>query len=236
MTEFTCLLGGPAFSEFQRQKLVGDMRRHSHQECSFNAQFIYFVESPESLSQDNLDRLEALLQASLVSQVDADGMLLVVPRFGTQSPWSTKATDIAHRCGLDSVNRIERGTVFHLFGIAHGQEMVESIKPLVHDRMTQTVLRELDEARALFDHHPARPLAVTDLSVNAPQALQKANRELGLALSASEIDYLIDAYGQLGRNPTDAELMMFAQANSEHCRHKIFNASWTLDGEEQALS
>ena len=236
MTEFTCLLGGPAFSEFQRQKLVGDMRRHSHQECSFNAQFIYFVESPESLSQDNLDRLEALLQASLVSQVDADGMLQVVPRFGTQSPWSTKATDIAHRCGLDSVNRIERGTVFHLFGIAHGQEMVESIKPLVHDRMTQTVLRELDEARALFDHHPARPLAVTDLSVNAPQALQKANRELGLALSASEIDYLIDAYGQLGRNPTDAELMMFAQANSEHCRHKIFNASWTLDGEEQALS
>jgi len=236
LTEFTCLLGGPAFSEFQRQKLVDDMRRHSHQECSFNAQFIYFVESPESLSQDNLDRLEALLQASLVSQVDAAGMLLVVPRLGTQSPWSTKATDIAHRCGLDAVNRIERGTVFHLFGVVDGQEMVGTIKPLVHDRMTQTVLHKLDEAKALFDHHSARPLAVTDLSVDAPQALQKANRELGLALSASEIDYLIDAYGQLGRNPTDAELMMFAQANSEHCRHKIFNASWTLDGEEQELS
>ncbi len=250
MTEFTCLLGGPAFSEFQRQKLVDSLRRRIGQEISFTAKFIYFVESSQaaqadpstasrshlSASQDELQRLEALLQAEAVTNVDQAGMLLVVPRLGTQSPWSTKATDIAQRCGLDSINRIERGTVFYLPSDAAEAQILESIKPLVHDRMTQTVLSELQEAKALFDHHSARPLGTVDLSVDAPQALEKANRELGLALSSSEIDYLIAAYQKLGRDPKDAELMMFAQANSEHCRHKIFNASWTLDGEPQDLS
>jgi len=236
LTEFTCLLGGPAFSNFQRQKLVDNLRRRSDQECSFNAQFIYLIESPESLSEDDLNRLEALLQASPATQIDPAGMLLVVPRLGTQSPWSSKATDIAHRCGLDSISRIERGTLFHLFAEVVDPQLLANIKPLIHDRMTQAVLGDLEEAKALFDHHPPRPLGSVDLSVDAPLALEKANRELGLALSAAEIDYLIAAYGQLGRNPTDAELMMFAQANSEHCRHKIFNASWTLDGEDQELS
>ena len=111
--------------------------------------------------------------------------------------------------------------------------LLAQVEPLVHDRMTQTVLHELGEARALFDHHPARPLGVTDLAGDAPKALEKANRDLGLALSATEIDYLIGIYRELGRNPTDAELMMFAQANSEHCRHKIFNASWVVDGESR---
>ncbi|MCW8926394.1 MAG: phosphoribosylformylglycinamidine synthase, partial [Xanthomonadales bacterium] len=150
--------------------------------------------------------------------------------------WSSKATDIAHRCGLELVSRIERGTLFQLFAKDGGQELVTVIEPLIHDRMTQTVLHELDEARALFDHQPPRPLGITDLSEDAPGALQQANRDLGLALSSSEIDYLIAAYEKLGRNPSDAELMMFAQANSEHCRHKIFNASWTLDGEDRDLS
>jgi len=236
LTEFTCLLGAPAFSEFQRQKLVDGLRRHVDREFSFTAQFIFFVESPQSLSVAELKQLEALLQAESASDIDPEGLLLVVPRLGTQSPWSTKATDIAHRCGLDSIYRIERGTAFHFPADADDAQTLASIKPLIHDRMTQTVLSGLQEAEALFDHHPARPLGTTDLSVDAQQALEKANRELGLALSASEIDYLIAAYEQLGRNPTDAELMMFAQANSEHCRHKIFNASWTLDGEAQDLS
>jgi len=235
LTEFNCLLGAPAFSEFQRQKLVDGLHRRVGQEFSFTAQFIYFVESPASLAADKLSRLEALLQAESAADVDPGGLLLVVPRLGTQSPWSTKATDIAHRCGLDSISRIERGTVFHFPADADAQILAD-IKPLIHDRMTQTVLSDLQEAEALFDHHPARPLGSADLSVDAQQALEKANRQLGLALSASEIDYLIAAYEQLGRNPTDAELMMFAQANSEHCRHKIFNASWTLDGEPQDLS
>jgi len=228
LTEFTCLLGGPAFSQFQRQKLVDDMRRRLEQELSFNAQFIYLVESPQTLSKGNLQGLEALLQAGLVTLIDPSEMLLVVPRLGTQSPWSTKATDIAHRCGLEAVSRIERGTLFNLYADTINPQMVAAIEPLIHDRMTQTVLRDLEDAKALFDHHEARPLGITDLTVNAHQALEKSNRELGLALSPSEIEYLIAAYEKLGRNPTDAELMMFAQANSEHCRHKIFNASWTL--------
>lgn len=236
MTEFTCLLGGPAFSEFNRQKLVVGLRRHAGQGFSFTTQFIYFVESPQTLLRDELERLEALLQAESAIQVDPVGMLLVVPRLGTQSPWSSKATDIAHRCGLDTIYRIERGTLFHLPAKAVEPSMLTKISPLIHDRMTQTVLGDLAAARALFDHHPPRPLGTADLSADAWQALEKANRELGLALSATEIEYLIEAFKKLGRNPTDAELMMFAQANSEHCRHKIFNASWTLDGQEQALS
>lgn len=236
MTKFTCLLGGPAFSEFHRQKLIDGLSRQTGRGFSFTAQFIYFVESPQAPSQKGLERLEALLQAQSVTHVDETGSLLVVPRLGTQSPWSTKATDIAHRCGLDTIFRIERGTLFHLPEEAVTAQMLAVIKPLIHDRMTQTVLAGLGEARALFDHHPARQLESIDLSVDARRALENANRELGLALSASEIDYLIAAYEDLGRNPTDAELMMFAQANSEHCRHKIFNASWTLDGEPQELS
>ncbi|MBT8071241.1 MAG: hypothetical protein KJO80_12465, partial [Gammaproteobacteria bacterium] len=114
MTEFTCLLGGPAFSEFHREKLVDGLRRCAGQEVSFTAQFIYFIESPSSLSPENLERLEALLQAQVAAEVEPSGMLLVVPRLGTQSPWSSKATDIAHRCGMDMVSRIERGVLFHL--------------------------------------------------------------------------------------------------------------------------
>lgn len=236
MTEFTCLLGGPAFSEFHRQKLKKSLRERVGQDISFTAQFIYFVESPQQPSQEESARLEALLQAESITDVDHAGMLLVVPRPGTQSPWSTKATDIAHRCGLDAISRIERGSVFHLSMGVDDAQMLASIKPLIHDRMTQAVLSGLQQAKALFEHHPARPLGVVDLSVDARQALEKANRELGLAMSAAEIEYLIEAYQKLGRDPKDAELMMFAQANSEHCRHKIFNASWTLDGEPQELS
>ena len=235
MTAFTCLLGGPAFSEFQRQKLIDGLRRRSFEGLSFRAQFIYFVESANRL-RDESRKLEALLQAKQVEQLKKGGLLLVVPRLGTQSPWSSKATDIAHRCGLRSIGRIERGTLFRLPAKALEADMLTRIKPLIHDRMTQTVLPDLAAAKAVFDHHPARPLNTTDLSKDAYHALDTANRELGLALSGTEIEYLIAAFKGLGRNPTDAELMMFAQANSEHCRHKIFNASWELDGEPKERS
>jgi len=264
LTEFFCLQGGPAYSEFRRQKLVDGLRQRAGQEYSFTAQFIYFVECPQQPSPEERSRLEALLQAQWLPNPDdlsasapARGgggrsalpdqaraspsqahprLLLVVPRLGTQSPWSTKATDIAQLCGLVAVSRIERGSIFHLPPDAVETGLAALIKPLVHDRMTQTVLTGLDAVGALFAHHPARPLRSTELAGDARLALQQANRELGLALSAPEIEYLIAAYKKLGRNPTDAELMMFAQANSEHCRHKIFNASWTLDGEPQELS
>jgi phosphoribosylformylglycinamidine synthase len=250
LSDFTCLLGGPAFSEFQKQKLVDRLQRRTAHGCTFNAQFVYLVESPAKLAGADLAGLETLLQARATAQVDAwpgvaghtagnngaAGVLLVVPRLGTQSPWSSKATDIAHRCGLSAVSRVERGTLFQVFCRDAPAGLLAQVEPLVHDRMTQTVLHDLDEARALFDHHPARPLGITDLAGDATKALEDADRELGLALSAIEIEYLIGIYDELGRNPTDAELMMFAQANSEHCRHKIFNASWTLDGEPREHS
>ena len=151
MTGFTCLLGGPAFSEFHKQKLVDDLSRRTAQEFPFTAHYVYFVESPHDPSKDELVRLEALLQAEslgnsgvLSAPCPPDhghaGVLLVVPRLGTQSPWSTKATDIAHRCGLDTISRIERGTLFQFPAGAVETKTLTLIKPLIHHRMTQTVL------------------------------------------------------------------------------------------------
>jgi len=236
LSEFTCLLGGSAFSEFQRQKLTQSLCARTGLDFQLNANFIYFVESSQPVGTDDLQKLESLLQAQQAGQFSDQGILLVVPRLGTQSPWSSKATDIARRCGLHQISRIERGTLFELPLEATAEQNIKAVSALLHDRMTQTVLTAVEQASDLFDHQRARPLVLTDIAEDAQQALSKANRELGLALSAAEIDYLITSYQQLGRNPTDAELMMFAQANSEHCRHKIFNASWTLDGEQQALS
>ena len=236
LSEFTCLLGGSAFSEFQRQKLTLSLCARTGLDFQLKARFMYFVESSQRPGTDDLQKLESLLQARQAGQFSEQGVLLVVPRLGTQSPWSSKATDIARRCGLHEISRIERGTLFELPLEATNEQNINAVSPLIHDRMTQTVLTSVKQANELFDHQPARPLVLTDIAGDAQQALSKANQELGLALSATEIEYLITAYQQLGRNPTDAELMMFAQANSEHCRHKIFNASWTLDGEQQALS
>ncbi len=230
MSEFACLLGGPAFSEFRRQKLTDRLCKCSGQEITFTAHFIYFVESRQPLAEDKLKQLEALLLATTFAHHTPSGTLLVVPRAGTQSPWSSKAIDIAHRCGLNAVRRIERGTLFTLPQAAFEGSTLKLVKPLIHDRMTHAVLSGLEEAEALFEHLPPRPLKTITLTADA---LKQANQTLGLALSADEIEYLLKAYSQLGRNPTDAELMMFAQANSEHCRHKIFNASWKLDGNEQ---
>jgi len=236
LSEFTCLLGGSAFSDFQRQKLTQSLCARTGIDFQLEAKFIYFVESAQRPGGDDRQKLESLLQARLAGQFPDEGILLVVPRLGTQSPWSSKATDIARRCGLHDVSRIERGTLFQLPAEAIEGQKINGVSELVHDRMTQTVLTAVEQANDLFDHQPARPLVYTDITEDAEQALSRANQELGLALSAAEIQYLITSYHQLGRNPTDAELMMFAQANSEHCRHKIFNASWTLDGEEQPLS
>ena len=166
---------------------------------------------------------------------NASRMRLVVPRLGTVSPWSSKAGDILRQCALDAVERIERGTAFHFVaaGAALSERELAALDPLIHDRMTQTVLPDLDGAAELFRHVAPQPLAHIDLLAGGREALVRANADFGLALSEDEIDYLLDTFGRMGRNPTDVELMMFAQANSEHCRHKIFNARWTIDGTEQ---
>jgi phosphoribosylformylglycinamidine synthase len=158
--------------------------------------------------------------------------ILVTPRIGTISPWSSKAIDIFKNCNTP-VQRLERGIVYTLHGIS---QINPAITALLHDRMTETVFASIDDASVLFAEHVAKPLQSVDILAHGKDALVIANREFGFALSDDEIDYLTDAFVKLGRNPHDIELMMFAQANSEHCRHKIFNAEWTIDGQKQPLS
>ncbi|MGK2926067.1 MAG: phosphoribosylformylglycinamidine synthase, partial [Lysobacterales bacterium] len=223
MSEFTCLLGEPALSEFRARKLARTI------DLALEARFVYLVEAQREPAPGELAALRDLLHGEPVEDLDRQGLLLVVPRLGTQSPWSSKATDIARRCGLDHIVRIERGVAYRLPGDLSGASRAAAAAVL-HDRMTQTVMERLEQAAALFAHHAPRPLAQVPLLEQGAGALRDADRALGLALSEDEIDYLAEAFAGMGRNPTDAELMMFAQANSEHCRHKIFNAQWRIDG------
>jgi len=167
------------------------------------------------------------------AHADSGELLLVIPRPGTISPWASKATDIAHGCGLDAIARIERGVAYRV-ATRDGAPLTDAecalLMPRIHDRMTEAVYPTLDNAQRLFTHVTPQPLSVIDLIGGGRGAIVRANGELGLALSDDEIDYLTESFNRAGRNPTDVELMMFAQANSEHCRHKIFNADWIVDG------
>jgi phosphoribosylformylglycinamidine synthase len=193
------------------------------------AEHWYFAETDGRLAAEELARFRDLLgiPATLPPE-PAGAMILVTPRLGTISPWSSKATDIARNCGFAAVKRIERGIAYH------ATEPLDAA--LLHDRMTESVLASLKDAERLFHHVAPQPLTTVDVLSGGRVALVAANGELGLALSDDEIDYLVENFAKAGRNPTDVELMMFAQANSEHCRHKIFNASWEVDGTEQPLS
>src|SRR5689334_10283494 len=225
------LRGARALSDFRLAKLLTRIQEVAPAVRALGAEHWHFVEldsPPEPGEQRVLERL--LAYGAPAGHPPRGAVLyLVVPRLGTISPWSSKATDIARNCGLASVRRIERGTAF----FAEGGKPTEraAIGALLHDRMTESVLGSLDEADEIFRHVAPRPLGRVPLA-----GLEEANRRLGLALSEEEIDYLRQAYGAIGREPTDAELTMFAQANSEHCRHKIFNADWVIDGERQAHS
>ena len=218
------LRGPRALSESRLGKLLASLQKLDPGVRSASAESRYFVEAAGELGAHEQRLLERLLDDGSPRPQPVSGALyLVVPRLGTISPWSSKASDIARNCGLEQVRRIERATAFHIEGSKADPSA------LLHDRMTQTVLRSFDEAAKLFEHVPPRPLQkIADL--------RKANRELGLALSEDEIEYLERAYRSLGRDPTDVELTMFAQANSEHCRHKIFNADWIIDGARQEKS
>ncbi len=168
-------------------------------------------------------------------------LLLILPRPGTISPWSTKATEIAHHCGLSALERLERGIAFHVQTRDEAHKELspaakEALLPLIHDRMTEAVFGSFDEAERLFRHFAPAPLNTVDVLTGGRGALEKANSEMGLALSTDEIDYFAAYFIRTGRNPTDVELMMFAQANSEHCRHKIFNADWIIDGQPREMS
>ncbi|MEZ5498890.1 MAG: phosphoribosylformylglycinamidine synthase [Steroidobacteraceae bacterium] len=228
--------GGPAWPEFRltrvRDALAG---RGVELLClaEQQPQFIHLVDLADRLDERQLAVLEALLRyGPRYRPMRESGAehVIVVPRLGTISPWSSKATDIAHVAGLAAVRRIERGVRIPLRGLGMlDAEARRQVLDLLHDRMTETVLAAVDEAERLFAHHAPRPLRTLDLAPGR-QVLETANEEWGLALSADEIDYLQSFFTSVRRHPTDAELMMFAQANSEHCRHKIFNARWTIDG------
>ncbi len=234
------LRGAPALSEFRLAKLLARLQGTLGRPLGLVAEHIHFADLESELSDEARAVLVRLLQyGPRPSGREPEGRLvLAVPRPGTISPWSSKATDIAHNCGLTQVRRLERGTAYYLKAegapLADGE--IESLAALLHDRMTQAALLDLDAAQRLFDRSEPRPSTRVDLMASGRSALESANADLGLALSADEIDYLAESFAALGRNPTDVELMMFAQANSEHCRHKIFNADWTIDGKRQAHS
>jgi phosphoribosylformylglycinamidine synthase len=229
------LPGQSALSDFRLAKLLHSLQRQDERVNSVTARFVYFVALSSPLSADHKTRLNGLLLSGEKAAALGKGAqkVYVVPRPGTISPWSSKATDIALACDLD-VERIERGICYGLqLRGKVGEADLEEIGKILFDRMTEALLYSGDDAYALFEAHEPAPLTSVELGNDGRAALAKANTELGLALSEQEIDYLVDSYAGLGRDATDAELMMFAQANSEHCRHKIFNASWVIDGQPQ---
>jgi phosphoribosylformylglycinamidine synthase len=242
MPQLIRLRGRSALSAFRLQKLLLAVSA-ALPGARIDAEFWHFASVTRALDAAETLRLERILTYGPAAGGIAESgqLLLVVPRIGTISPWSSKATDIARHCGLEAVERIERGIAFRVsFKNAADASLTPAQKaallPLIHDRMTETVLESLDDAVQLFRHFEPRPLATVDLLGGGREALARANRDMGLALSEDEITYLAENFARMGRNPTDAELMMFAQANSEHCRHKIFNAGWVIDGQPQQQS
>ena len=233
------LRGAVALSPFRVEKLLQKAQAAQLPACELNSEFWYFVSSAETLNAATVQQLQALLAADGVDSPptasDNQHLFLITPRVGTISPWASKATDIAHNCGLANIERIERGIAIWLTGELTNEQK-QQWSALLHDRMTESVLPDFSAAEQLFAHPEAQTFSSVDVLGAGKTALEQANRELGLALSADEIDYLLENYQALGRNPTDVELMMFAQANSEHCRHKIFNADFILDGEAQEKS
>jgi phosphoribosylformylglycinamidine synthase len=226
MSNILKLRGVAAFSASRLSRLQEQIG------ATLTAEHWYFVETDGTLNEGELARLKSLLD--IPKQLPAESkepLILITPRLGTISPWASKATDIAHNCGFAAIKRIERGIAYHTKG---GEK--SGLAGRLHDRMTESVLESIDAAEQLFHHVAPQPLTTVDVLAGGRAALVKANGELGLALSDDEIDYLVENFTKVGRNPTDVELMMFAQANSEHCRHKIFNASWTVDGVDQPLS
>lgn len=243
-------IGSAAHSSFRLQKL--QRRLKISRKESLASRFVHWVDTSSPLSDAERDLLATLLTygpadssesvatqgnlggpvVNLAQQIQSRSTVIIAPRLGTISSWSSKATDIARNAGLHKVTRIERGTAYFCLS---GKSLGRNARTL-YDRMTESRLQNIGDGRTLFIDQQARPACRVDISKNGIEALRQANSQLGLALAEDEIDYLFDSYKKLGRNPTDVELMMFAQANSEHCRHKIFNATWTIDGEDQKSS
>ena len=231
--------GGSAYSAFKTQGLLAKLQAVCPEIQSFTAHHVYLLATEQPLTSAEQQRMAQLLdvQSSPAAAADAGVSCVVSPRMGTVSPWASKATDIARNCGF-KLRRLERLTEFHLQGVkpSLSASVTSALQALLHDRMTESVWPNRQDAQSLLTSLPAQPLAFVDVKQGGRAALVKANTDEGLALADDEIDYLLQAFKQLDRNPSDAELMMFAQANSEHCRHKIFNAEFIVDGQAQSHS
>ncbi|MDX8390780.1 MAG: phosphoribosylformylglycinamidine synthase [Mariprofundaceae bacterium] len=223
-TSFFILQGKSALSDFRNSKLCAELQVES-----IEATHIYIAEVDMHWRDADRVQLADVLncEADIVDLSASDDLFIVTPRMGTISPWSSKATDILQLCGLQGVKRIERAIVYRIQGLDK-----DNLSPL-HDKMTESLLLQPSDLKNLFSHHQAQPFITIDMMQYGCSVLREANVEMGLALSDDEVNYLYASFRKLERNPSDVELMMFAQANSEHCRHKIFNAAWVIDGEKK---
>jgi phosphoribosylformylglycinamidine synthase len=234
------LFGAPALSQFRLDQLLRALKTQDSRITALASRWMHFVATTEPLSDAHLDVLGKLLtygSQAVAVPTPGNHRILVTPRIGTESPWSSKATDIAHVCGLNEVSRLERATMYFLESSAPLALVdLNKLAAILHDRMTESIWIDSEDPKGLFHSAAPRALRNVVLGEEGHAALARANQDWGLALSADEIDYLVKAFHSLGRDPTDVELMMFAQANSEHCRHKIFNAEFIIDGESMPLS
>ncbi len=235
------LRGSAALSSFRLQKILASLSQTAPQIMAVHADFWHFAWNEGQLNGTELDTLTKILTYGprMDEEAAIGELFLVIPRPGTISPWASRATDIAKHCGLSNMQRIERGIAYYvskLDGSALNDAEKQAVKAVIHDRMTEVVFGSLSEADKLYHEATPAPLSSIDILVGGRAALNQANADLGLALSPDEVDYLLENFIRIGRNPTDVELMMFAQANSEHCRHKIFNADWIVDDVPQAQS
>ena len=231
------LRGAPALSEFRVNKILARCQQSQLPVTNVYAEYAHFADLTSPLSVDEQTKLEKLLTygPTIAEHTPAGTLVLVTPRPGTISPWASKATDIAHNCGLKQVHRVERGIAYYIEGELSAEQLAQATA-LLHDRMTEATHTELEAAAQLFRNDSPREMSSVDILGGGREALAVANVDQGFALADDEIDYLVENFKKLGRNPNDIELFMFAQANSEHCRHKIFNADWTIDGIEQPKS
>ncbi len=239
------LRGSSALSPFRLEKILATLQTSAPQISHLHGDFWHFAWSDSDLSASQQETLQKILTYGpkmtdeAAEEAAVGELFLVIPRPGTISPWASRATDIAKHCGLPSVQRIERGIAYYASKKDHSaltDAEKLAVKAAIHDRMTEAVFANLDDAAALYHKAEPVPLSTVDVLGGGQAALNQANAELGLALSPDEVAYLVENFTKIGRNPSDVELMMFAQANSEHCRHKIFNADWVIDGVAQAQS
>jgi len=233
--------GQHALAAFQQKRLLFSLQAVKPSISNLVARWMYFVNPERRLETSKHELLKTVLAATDYQQDSPSPTrlsALVLPRAGTLSPWSSKASDILHNCGLSEIARVERGmmidiTVSDCEWSEHERKLVS---PLLYDRMVERLMLNIDDADDVFCDEKPRPLTTIDVLGAGFQALAQANQDMGLALSEDEITYFFESFADLGRNPTDVELMMFAQVNSEHCRHKVFNANWVVDGETMPMS